>query len=104
MYESVEIKRIAALSLLKLLWIGCTIFSVLFFSLMGIFAGFGASTMQVNGEQVTGLTAVIIGPIFGVFFGLCMTWICWCACTIGLWIFSRFENISIKVEFSRKIP
>lgn len=108
MFKRIEVWRLSAGSVYKLLSIG-TFFSVVpFCTLMGLFALFGAGTLSWNDEPVTGISGLLAGPFIGAFISGLFVAIWGSGCVLGLWIYSRFFSITIAVQEvqagSRSIP
>ena len=94
-------QKISKKSLFKLLTIGFTLGIGALCIVFGIFAFFGAETVEWNGTYKTGLEGLLysflIGPILG-FFSACFIW---CFTAFGLWVFSLFRPI--KLSFKKPI-
>lgn len=94
-------QKISKKSLFKLLTLGFTLGISIFCLTLGIFAFFGAETVEFNGVYKTGIEGIVysflIGPILG-FISACFIWT---FTILGLWIYSFFSPI--KVTFKNPI-
>lgn len=98
MYESIKIKKISTGSIFKIMAIG-TLFSIIPLSIfMGIFALFGANTVSWNAKPITGLAGLAASPFIGLFISLLFTGFFGTLVAFGLWIFSKFGTIQIKLK------
>ena len=90
--------RLSGGSLFKLLLIGISLSMGPFVLLCGILSIFGAGTIKVNDEPVTGIVgliaSIIMVPIFSIIF-TCMSWL---GIAFGLWLYSKFRKIEISFK------
>jgi hypothetical protein len=100
----VRARKLTKKSLFKLLFIGFAIPLFPFVLLCGIASIFGAGTVTVNNQPVTGImglvAALIMYPIFCIIFPAIM----WVGCAIGLWVYSKFRNIEVEFIEGKVIP
>ena len=93
----IEIKRVKASSIYRLLLIGLGIPLVILGFINGLFACFGYDTVAWNDQQIHGLLALPVGLFVGVFVTVIITVIMGSLACLGLWIYSRFRRLEIKV-------
>lgn len=98
MYKKIDISRLSAGSVYKLLAIGSLCSIVPFCTLMGLFALFGYDTLSWNDQPVTGISGLLAGPFIGAFIGGCFVALWGSACVLGLWIYSKFFSYTIAVQ------
>jgi len=98
MYKKIEVSRLSAGSVYKLLAIGTLCSMVPFCTLMGVLALFGSHTLSWNDEPVTGMSGLLAGPFIGAFIGGCVAALWGSVCALGLWIYSRFFSYTIAVR------
>ena len=98
MYKKIEVSRLSAGSVYKLLAIGTLCAMVPFCTLMGVLALFGSHTLAWNDEPVTGLSGLLAGPFIGAFIGGCAAALWGSVCVLGLWVYSRFFSYTITVR------
>lgn len=99
MYKTILIQRLSFCTLYKLLSIGMAT-AIIFFTILSVVCNFFAGDENItiyNGYPVKGLHGVITGlfvsfSIFGMFTLLIGTFT-----AIGLWIYSKFNYVSITV-------
>jgi hypothetical protein len=94
--ETVNIKKISAGTVFKLISTGLTVGFLPLFTLFGVMGALGMETLQWNDEYVTGIKALFIGPLMAVFMSLMFTFIIGSITVFGLWIFSFFKSINIE--------
>lgn len=95
--RTIEIRKITAGTVYKLVSVGMLFAALPFGLLAGIMGAFGYDVVSLNGKYVYGITAFITAPVlaclisqvFTVFFG---AFIC-----LGLWVFSRFKRMNIRI-------
>jgi len=98
MFKKIEVARLSAGSVYKLVAIGTFCCLVPLCTLMGLFALFGAHTLAWNNRPVTGISGFFAGPFIGAFIGGCVVALWGSACVLGLWIYSRFFSFTIAVR------
>jgi len=81
---------------LKLLLVGFSLTIIPFSLFCGILAAFGARTVHINREPLTGaggfFASLVLGPLVTLAFSL----FCWLLVIIGLWIYSFFRPLVIR--------
>ena len=98
MYKKIEVSRLSAGSVYKLLAIGTLCSIVPFCTLMGVFALFGSHTLSWNDQPVTGISGLLAGPFIGAFVGGCFVALWGSAVVLGLWIYSKLFSYTITVR------
>ena len=92
----IRFRRIKAGSLFKLVFIASGTVFIPMFIFFGILALFGAKTVTVANEPVTGimglLSALIMAPIFTLLFAV----VAWIGAYIGIRIFGNFKPLEIE--------
>ena len=91
--EIFKVKKISAGTVYKLFAIGLTVGLLPLLIFMGVF-GIGSFTW--NGQQVSGIKAILFSPLMTVFMSFVFTLIIGSITVFGLWIFSLFKHINIK--------
>ena len=100
MFTEITVQRLSAGTLFKLASIGLGITLVLFALVMGVFAFFGASTINWNHQQLTGWRGLIASPFLGVFLALLFTAFLGCCMAFGLWLYSKFRPLTLLAKVS----
>lgn len=90
-------KKISKKSLFKLLSVGLILGFSLFAIPCGIFAFFGAETIEWNGVYKTGIEGLLYSFVMGPIIGLIFACFMWVFIALGLWIYSFF--MPLKVTF-----
>lgn len=98
MFKRIEVWRLSAGSVYKLLAIGTFCCVVPLCTLMGLFALFGAGTLSWNDQPVTGISGLLAGPFIGAFIGGCFVALWGSGCVLGLWIYSKFFSFTIALQ------
>jgi len=92
----IQLRRIKAGSLFKLVFIACGTIFIPMFVFFGILALFGAQTVTVSNEPVTGimglLAALIMAPIFTLLFAA----FSWVGAYLGIRMFGYFKPLEIE--------
>ena len=96
--KTVQISKISAGSVYKLIAIGLTVGFLPLFIIFGIMGAFGMEALTWNEESVTGLKALIVGPLMAVFMSLIFTAIIGSITVFGLWIFSFIKPLEIEYK------
>lgn len=101
MFKTIEVRRISAGSVYKLIAIGFLSSVIPFCTLPGIFSLFGADTLSWNGKPVSGISGLLASPFIGAFIGFVFIAICGSLCVLGQWVYCRFLTFTISIqEFS----
>jgi hypothetical protein len=93
--KSIEVTRFAAGSLFKIVTVGCGISTFGFAVLMGVLALFGAHTVRMNQDYVTGLGGFLLSLVIGLVIAAISTIFAWLGFLFGFWVFSRFRSLRI---------
>ncbi len=98
MSTSANEKQVNASVIYKLILIGLSI-PMIFISLFsGIMGAFGYGTVLVNGELITGIAALPASLLIGLAFIGVFTAVFGTMIFIGLWCYSKFRPLKIKVS------
>jgi hypothetical protein len=95
MNESLQIKRLTAGTVFKLLWIGNFVWIIAASAGCGIGAFFGAHDVLINGQAWIGMRGLIAALVMGVLLLTVGTAITWFFTFAGLWLFSLVRPIRI---------
>lgn len=98
MFTEITVQRLSAGTLFKLAGVGLAITLVLFSSVMGVCAFFGASTVNWNHQQLTGWPGLIASPFIGAFLAVLFTGILGCCMVFGLWLYSKFRPLTLLAK------
>jgi len=98
MFESIKIQRLSITSVYKLVAIGATFSLVPFSVLMGVLSLFGAQTITWDGKHLIGHDGLIASPFIGLFLSGFITLFFGTLCAIGLWLYSLWRPLSLRVE------
>jgi hypothetical protein len=83
-------------SLFKFLWISNLTGSFFLFVIFGVASLFGADTVRVNNQPVTGpmglVAAMVMWPIFSAIVS-CLGWV---FVALGFWVYSRFTMLELE--------
>jgi Sec-independent protein secretion pathway component TatC len=93
-----KVAKLRAGTIYKLLAVGLLIGFLLLFTLFGILSAADLATMNWNGKPITGLKAVYLGPLIGVFMALVLTAIIGSVAAFGLWLYSMYKPMEIEYE------
>jgi len=95
--STIEIKRVKASSIYRLLLIGLGIPLGILSFIYGVLGCFGYDTVAWNNEPVHGLLALPVGLLTGLVVTVIITFVMGSLACLGLWIYSRFRRLEIKV-------
>lgn len=95
------VRKIKAASIYKLLLCGLLIAFVPLGLAFGIAGLFGADTVKLNNQPIYGVAALFVGPALSVFVALLFTGFLGTLTSFGLWLFSRFRTMSIRVVLAQ---
>jgi len=93
-----KVAKLRAGTVFKLLGIGLTIGLLLLCTLAGILSAADLSMLMWNGKPITGLKAIFVGPLMGIFMALIFTAIIGSITAFGLWLYSMFRPMEIEYE------
>lgn len=95
--KTISFTRLKASSVFKLQLLGMTLFMVPLGLLQGVLAFFGLNTLYWHDTPLYGISALIAGPIIGLTTALLFTLIIGTISFFGLWLYSRFRPLTLKV-------
>ena len=102
MFNTVQTRGISGGSLFKLLFVGYLLSVGPLIIIFGIFSLFGAETIHVNNEAVTGfkglIASIIMAPIFSGI-SACINWV---FIAFGQWLFTRFHSLKFNFRVEKK--
>ncbi len=98
MIKFIEIQRLSAGSIYKLLFIGSTVTCVPLGLVFGVLAYFGADTVTWNGEPLTGFLGLVAGPLMGLFLVAWVVAFIGTVSVLGLWVYSKFRPITLVIR------
>jgi hypothetical protein len=96
--ELTKIEKLSAGTVYKIFAIGLVAGLMPLFLIFGIFGAFGFEALSWNGQPVTGLKAIFLGPLMAVFMALIFTAILGSVCAFGLWIYAFIKPIQIEFK------
>ena len=92
----IRARKLTKVSLFKLLFIGFAIPLFPFILVCGIASLFGAHTVTVNEQPVTGVMGLAAALIMYILFCIIFPALMWAEFAIGLWVYSKFRKIEIE--------
>lgn len=103
--RKVRLRRVKAGSLFKLVLLANSSIFIPMIVFFGVLAFFGAQTVTLSGEHVTGvkglMTALILAPFFTLFFSL----FAWIGAYLGIRVFGYFRPFELEyVPAEREEP
>ncbi len=99
--ELLEVKKLSAGTVYKLIAIGSVVGFLPLGLLAGILGALDFSTVTWNGQPVVGLSAILVAPLVMGFMGLFFTGLFGSVTVLGLWLYSLVKPIKIYY-FSEK--
>jgi hypothetical protein len=96
--KTLHIARLRTGTVYKLVFTGLLAGFFPIFLLFGILGSMDMASLSWNEQPVTGLKAILIGPLMGVFMALLFTALIGSVMALGLWLYSRFKPLSIEYE------
>ena len=98
MVEEMVVSRLSVKTLFKLIAIGLLISMGIFGVVLGIAGFFGANTIFIDGVNVYGYKALIMGPVIGISTAILFTLFLGVMIALGLWIYSKFSTITLVTK------
>lgn len=95
MFTRITLSRFEVYSVYKLIFIGLACSLIPLSVVFGVFALFGANTVNWNGQPLHGILGFIASPLIGAFITLLFTGLLGTACIFGLWLFSKVKPLSL---------
>ncbi|WP_125180461.1 hypothetical protein [Thiohalobacter thiocyanaticus] len=95
---AIKVAKVRAGTVYKLIGIGLTAGFIPLFVLFGVLAATGTSTLTWNEQPVTGLKALYIGPLMGLFMAAIFTALVGSVTAFGLWLYSFFKPLNIEYQ------
>ena len=100
MFRKITVQRLSAGTVFKLAAIGMFGFFIPLTTVMGVLALCGVSTLTLNGQNLTGVSGLMVSPFLGAGIALFFTAFLGSILTIELWIFSRFRPLTLLIQES----
>jgi hypothetical protein len=94
------VARLSTATVYRVFFFGLLFGCIPIFVVLGVLAYFGLSTLTWNHQPLTGLKAIFVSPVMGVFFALLGTAFFGSAAALGLWIRSKFRPLAIQYQDS----
>ena len=94
--RKIRLRRIKAGSLFKLVLLTSSAIFMPMIIFFGVLAFFGAKTVSVSGEHVTGLKGLISAVIMAPIFTLVLSLFAWVGAYIGIRAFGSFRPLEIE--------
>ena len=101
MFTEITVQRLSAGTIFKLSGLGLAITLIPFTFAMGVFAFFGASTINWNQQQLTGWTGLLASPFIGAFLAAMFTMLLGCCMAFGLWLYSKFRPLTLLAKVAK---
>ena len=102
--RKIRLRRIKAGSLFKLVLLSSAAVFIPMIIFFGVLAFFGAKTVSLSGEHVTGLkgliTALVMAPFFTIFFSL----FAWVGAYIGIRLYGYFWPLELEYVPAEERP
>lgn len=98
MLQELQTKGLSAGSLYKILLLGFLFSLGPLFIIAAICSYFGAHVLTLNGIYVIGLKGLITGFIMAPVFPLLFSSIFFIFIAFGLWLYTRFRTLNIKIK------
>jgi hypothetical protein len=96
--KALSVARVAKRTVWKLLTSALFPFMIMFSVINGVFALFGADTIQWNGQPIKGFAGLIASPFIGAFAAGMLCIFGWLVITIGLWL-HRFVSPTFRIDY-----
>ena len=96
MYKSLTIQQLTTATVFKLVAIGSLFSCVPVFFVMSLLSAMGNSTMQWNGQALTGIRALLLSPFIGLVVAFMTTVFVGTLLALGLWIFSLIRPVELQ--------
>ena len=96
MISTIKVAKLSAGTVYKLVLVGLLAGFFPLFVLFGILGSMDLLTMTWNEQPVTGLKALVVGPLMGVFFALVFTALVGSVIALGLWLFGKFRPLTLE--------
>lgn len=92
-----SIKRVKASVIYRLMLIGLSIPMLIFSLICGVMGIFGYDMVSWNNETVHGVLALPLALVSGLFISVLFTMFFGTIVCFGLWVYSRFRPLQVKV-------
>lgn len=98
MLQIIQTKGLSAGSIFKILFIGLLFSLGPLLIIAAICSYFGKHVITLNGIYVFGLKGLITGLVMAPTFPLLFACILFLFISFGIWIYTRFKNLNIKIK------
>ena len=96
--EPLALRRLSTGSVYKIVFVGSWIGSIPIFFFLSLFAAGGAEIMSWNDRYITGISALVTGPLLGLFMATIFAALVGSMAALGLWIYSKFQVLTLYVR------
>ncbi|GAB2189121.1 hypothetical protein MAH1_07290 [Sessilibacter sp. MAH1] len=93
--QPINVQRLHTKSVFKIIFVGVTVFMIPLFSVLGILASVGLLDFYMQGQPVTGIKALFIVPLAGVFLSLFLGALCSVFASLGLIIYGKKRSLTL---------
>lgn len=93
--QPITLQRLHTKSIFKIIFIGLAVFLIPLFSVLGILASIGLLDFYIQNQPVTGIKALILVPLTGVFLSLFLGLLCSVFASIGLIIYGKKRSLTL---------
>ena len=93
-----KIRRLTTGSIYKLIFFGSWVGSIPVFLVLGAFAVTGVELLSWNGQYITGWSALIGGPLLGLFLSSLFGAVVASITALGHWLLSKLGGLSLYCE------
>lgn len=98
-----EVHKLSKFTIFRIYFIGIGVSAFTLTMLCGLAAFFGAETVNWNGEQITGISALLYGPLIGFMITAFTSIVCWLFSIFGLWLYSFYKPLIIEFTETESI-
>lgn len=98
MYQEIRIRRLSAGTVFKLVAIGSGISTMLYSLIIGVLAMFGASSVHMNGQTVTGIMSLPTSLLLGLIMTGIVSLLLGGSMAFGLWLYAKFRPLQLLAQ------
>lgn len=98
MLTTITIQRLSVGSVYQLWLIGLSALMMPLGVLCGVLAMFGLNTVHWNGKPLHGFVGLIAAPLMCLALTILITIFLGSICVVGLWMYSKFRPITLRVK------
>lgn len=95
-FHTHSVRQLSTGSVYKLIACGTVCSLVPLMTIMGLLSTFGWSSVNMNGQALTGVSGLLLSPLLGLLLALLLTALLGSLVALGLWVYSFIRPLQLS--------